>query len=122
MSGYKYRSVALPRGHPEVKKRRRPPGEYLAAVLEAVINDQAAEGWEYLRAETITAIARKSMLSAKSETAHTLLVFRKSTRPAAAIEPDFLDEIDKGPQFEPEIKIAGPITLDDEPGPRRFDD
>jgi hypothetical protein len=120
MRRFEYKMAPLPGSHPDVRKRRRSPADYAAAVLEAVVNEHAADGWEFDGTETVTSVARKSMLSAKAAVTHTILVFRRPVDPAP--QASFADLSD-GPTFEPDAKLSTPITLDDEPdaGLRRGD-
>lgn len=54
--------------------------ERFALTLTAAINDMAAQGWDYIRAETLPAEER-SGLSGRTTTYHNLLVFRRERRP-----------------------------------------
>lgn len=83
MTGYEYRTVALPRSHKKAP-RRRGAAEKIAAILETVINETAAEGWEYLRAEEVASQERPHLLSARTTVHHTILVFRREVAAAPA--------------------------------------
>ena len=85
MTQYEYQVIASPRRTKRIKGVKTGAGRFAHALTDA-INDMAAEGWEYLRAETLPADEKKGMLSSASETYHSVLVFRRA-KPAAQVQP-----------------------------------
>lgn len=86
MQHYEYKVVPAPaRGD---KERGLKTGvDRFALTLSRVMNDMAAKGWEYLRAETLPAEERAG-LTGKSTVYHNLLVFRRvmASDPAQGIK------------------------------------
>lgn len=80
---YEYRAVPAPRKGLKAKGVKTPEDRFAHAVAE-VMNRLAAEGWEYLRAETLPAEERTGWTGKSVETTHHLLIFR---RDLAAAEP-----------------------------------
>lgn len=75
MQGYEYKVVPAPaRG--EKERGLKTGAERFAHALGHLMNDLAAEGWEYWRAETLPAEER-SGLTSKTTVYHNLLVFRR---------------------------------------------
>lgn len=89
-----------------------------AFALETVMNDLAAEGWEYLRADTLPSVERAGLTGSTTEWRN-LLVFRRSLGEAAA-EPTPEAAVE-APRIEarPEPKftrtLPGPDKADVEP-------
>ena len=80
MAKYEYRIVPSPRRAKRVKGARTSQDRF-ARTLTEVINAEAAEGWEYLRADTLPMDEKKGMLSSATEVYQTVLVFRRSLAP-----------------------------------------
>ncbi len=76
MTYYDYKVVPAPR---RMKKVRgvKDADELLALTLTEAINEQARQGWEYVRAESLTAEAPGGWLRRGREETQTLLVFRQ---------------------------------------------
>ena len=79
---YEYHVVPAPRVAPRIKGVRAAPERFAIAVAE-VMNEAAAEGWEYLRTDTLPMEARAGWLGGRTVAPQELLVFR---RPAEAGE------------------------------------
>ncbi|MBN2741861.1 MAG: DUF4177 domain-containing protein [Rhodobacteraceae bacterium] len=81
MQHFEYKVIPAPsRGE---KERGLKAGvDRFAHTLSGMINDMAAQGWEYLRAETLPAEERTG-LTGKTTVYHNLLVFRR----ALSLEP-----------------------------------
>lgn len=77
MQTFEYKVVAAPRKAKRAKGARTPKDRF-ARTLTDVINAEAREGWEYLRAESLPVDEKKSMLSSPTEAYHAVLVFRKA--------------------------------------------
>lgn len=80
---YEYRLIPAPRRAKRAKGARTPADRY-AHTLTEMINAEADDGWEYLRADTLPVDEKKSMLGAATETFQTVLVFRRDRGVAEA--------------------------------------
>lgn len=93
MSSYEYAAIPAPI-RSEKAKNAKTPSDRFALTLTDEINRMAADGWEYLRAETLPSEER-SGLTGRTTLFHNLLIFRRETRaanrraeaPAAAAAP-----------------------------------
>lgn len=84
-SRFEYTAVPAPaRG--EKNRAAKTPGERFAVSLTTVLNDMAAQGWEYVRAETLPSEER-SGLTSRVTVWHNLLIFRRAAPAAAAVTP-----------------------------------
>jgi hypothetical protein len=91
MSYFEYKVIPAPRRVKRVKGLHD-PSELFAHTLTDAINEQAREGWEYVRAESLTAETPKGWLRRSSEEDQSVLVFRRERetlgpRVAAVHEP-----------------------------------
>lgn len=59
----------------------------MAEQLGRVLNEEATDGWEYVRAETLTTPGRSGMFQKNTPAAYVVLIFRK-LRGGAEREPD----------------------------------
>ena len=82
MPSHEYRVVPAPRRGVKAKGARTPEDRFARAV-EAEMNRMAAEGWEFVRSDTLLCEQKSSWFSRPSTVFQTLLVFR---RPAAEAE------------------------------------
>jgi hypothetical protein len=82
MTQYEYRIVPSPRRAKKAKGARTPQDRFARTLTEA-INAEAAEGWEYLRADTLPVDEKAGMLSAAKEVYQTVLVFRRAVEAPA---------------------------------------
>ncbi|MFV0291924.1 MAG: DUF4177 domain-containing protein [Paracoccus sp. (in: a-proteobacteria)] len=77
MSFYEYSAVPAPLRSDKPKGSRNPTERY-ATTLTETINQMAADGWEYLRAETLPSEER-SGLTGRTTIFHNILIFRRET-------------------------------------------
>ena len=75
MQRYEYRVMPAPRKADKVKGAKTTEDRF-AASLTAVMNELGAQGWEYLRADTLPCEERTGLTGSKT-TFQTLLVFRR---------------------------------------------
>jgi len=87
MPRYKYKVVPAPQKGVKAKGMRTPEARFSLA-LQGLMNDLAAEGWEYQRAETLPSTERAGLTGSTTEWRN-VLVFR---RVAAADADDFRPE------------------------------
>ncbi|MFT4791875.1 MAG: hypothetical protein ACJAVR_000743 [Paracoccaceae bacterium] len=76
MIRYEYQTLPAPRR--ERRARGKTSGaEAFAQTIQAVLNDQAAAGWEFQRAESLPCDEKKGLFGGRHEVLHALLVFRR---------------------------------------------
>lgn len=90
MTGYEYKVVPAPAQGRKAKGVRGAEARF-AFALETVMNEMAAAGWDYVRAETLPSEERQG-LSGKTTVFRNLLVFRRARDAAFEdFEPRRLD-------------------------------
>lgn len=82
---YEYKVVPAPRRGEKVKGAKTVEDRF-AVALARVMNEQGAEGWEYLRADTLPCEERVG-LTGKATNFHHMLVFRRALAQATAAVP-----------------------------------
>ncbi|MEO0999526.1 MAG: hypothetical protein AAFW69_02800 [Pseudomonadota bacterium] len=121
MGEYEYKVVPAPRRAARVRGVRGAP-ERFAQTLTDLINEVGADGWEYLRAETLPCEEGGSLMRRRVEAYHSVLVFRRA-RPGARAEVR-----SEARMLTPEpipmpaaTAIAEPVVASDatDPAPRR---
>lgn len=85
MPNYEYQVVPAPRKGKSVRKVRGVEAKF-ANTISVLMNEMAAEGWEYQRAETLPCEERQG-LTGKTIKYHSMLVFRREL----AVEADVVD-------------------------------
>ena len=75
MSGYEYKVVPAPKRGVKAKGLKTSDARY-ANALQATLNSEAIDGWEYLRAETLPSEER-SGLTGRTTVFQNVLVFRR---------------------------------------------
>lgn len=124
----KFEYKAMPAPHSGKKARGvKSTQDRFALSMTDVLNDMAAEGWEYVRAETLPCDERKGLTGTQT-TYQNVLIFRRleagaelltldaGARPAAVA--DVHDPVDEPPYTPdvpemPEEPVTRPITLDE---------
>jgi hypothetical protein len=82
MSAYEYKVVPAPQRAEKIKGVSAPEMRFAMSV-EKLMNTYAAEGWEYVRADTLPSEERKGLAGRRTEQ-RTLLVFRRAVAERAA--------------------------------------
>ncbi len=82
---YEYKVVPAPARGLKAKGLKSAEDRF-ANALESAINELAADGWEYLRADTLPCEQRDGLLS-KTTVFQNLLVFRRAQKTQAASTP-----------------------------------
>lgn len=77
MTRYEYKTVPAPR-RPKKYRAIKSGEEAFARTLEEALNREGAEGWEYLRAESLPCDVKKGMFSGAREELHSVLIFRRA--------------------------------------------
>lgn len=93
MTRYEYKMLPAPTRGVKAKGVKSPEARF-AHALELEINALAAEGWEYLRADTMPHEERQG-LTGSATTFRTLLVFRRNL--VSAAEPADLQTVASSP-------------------------
>ncbi|MDP5361488.1 MAG: DUF4177 domain-containing protein [Paracoccaceae bacterium] len=81
---YEYKVVPAPVRGVKAKGVKTAQDRF-AHALQTVMNDLAAEGWEYLRADTLPAEQREGLMS-KTTVYQNMLVFRRAKVPAQSVK------------------------------------
>ncbi|MGY6634559.1 MAG: DUF4177 domain-containing protein [Alkalilacustris sp.] len=85
MVPFEYKVVPAPARPPKVRGLRATEDRFAHALTEA-LNAEAAEGWEYVRAESLPCEERTGFFSGRiTVTQQTMLVFRRALAPAGAV-------------------------------------
>ena len=82
MQQYEYRAIPAPDRAAKVKGVKDPAARH-AHTLSELMNEMAAEGWEYLRADVLPCTERKGLTGTQT-VYNTMLVFRRLTADALA--------------------------------------
>jgi hypothetical protein len=87
MTATEYKCVPVPR-RPKKARGHKTPCDAMAAAMETIMNDEAAQGWEYLRSDLVPMEHRAGLFGAVQESHQAVMVFRR-VRSSATDEPDF---------------------------------
>ena len=106
MNAFEYTAIPAPI-RSEKAKSAKTPAERYALTLTDEINRMAADGWEYLRAETLPSEER-SGLTGRTTLFHNLLIFRRAK--ASAVKPRALTQVEAKPAIAPAAPtLAKPV-------------
>ena len=108
MEYFEYKVMPAPRRGTRVKGAKGPTGRF-ANAMETTLNKLAADGWEYIRAESLPADERHGITMRKVETYQNVLIFRRLADTAKA-EPDVTALLED--QSETEIELFDEINDD----------
>lgn len=100
MSNYEYKIIPAPRKAQKVKGIRGNSGRF-AHNLTEMINEQASDGWEYFRAESLPVDEKTGLFGKTQEVYVSILVFR---RPIIVAEFEFHEEETEVEYVEPEVE------------------
>ena len=78
MQTYEYKVIPAPNRSKRVKGVKGSAGRF-AAVLSEAMNEQATEGWEYLRSDSLPGEEKPNFFKSRVETYQTVLIFRRKT-------------------------------------------
>mgnify|MGYP000246937468 CR=1 FL=1 len=109
---HEYKVIPAPERAEKVKGLKRPEDRF-AHKVESVLNDMAAAGWSFLRAESLPGEERRLLRT--HATTHNMLVFYREVAPdmqatGAEMAPD------TAPATTP--PLSGAVRHDPGPGPR----
>ncbi len=85
MSGYEYKTVALPRLLKGPRARRQSASDFVSGVVEEVLNHQDSEGWEYLGTESFQTPDRAGLFGRVETSDFVVLVFRRQRETVEAV-------------------------------------
>ncbi|GGL66944.1 DUF4177 domain-containing protein [Wenxinia marina] len=111
MRNYEYKVVPAPKRGVKAKGLKGSEEQFAHAVSTAM-NDLAAEGWEYLRADTLPCEERQG-LTGRTTVFQNLLVFRRPAADAASAEPDPVAPEAEAPKALAPPAADGPNDRDD---------
>ena len=108
MDKWEYKVVPTPR-RPKRAKGVKGNSDRFAFALTEAINDVAAEGWEFVKTETLPMEAKPSLFKARVEVFQSLMVFRRALDEPV---PDFQDEVaqDEAGAIIPAVAAAATAT------------
>ncbi len=78
MANYEYKTVALPRSVAKRRRRRQTEADLVAEQLGKTLNDEAIDGWEYVRAETLTTPGQRGLMKQAIPAAYVVLIFKRA--------------------------------------------
>ena len=107
---YEYKVVPAPRKGRKAKGLKT-PGERFANALAATINLHAADGWDYVRTDTLPSEERKG-LTGKTTVFQNMLIFRRQVSTAEAS----LRPVDP-PATSPAPPLGPPVAVETEAAP-----
>ncbi len=117
MSPYEYKTAALPKLVQQRRRRNLTEVEAVAETMAEAIQAEVVDGWEYMRAETLTTTRRSGFLSkVETETHCTVLIFRRALRAAETVEAPKRAE-PQPPKEKPAAPLREPVGLDDPTSP-----
>ncbi|MBU2963000.1 DUF4177 domain-containing protein [Citreicella sp. C3M06] len=114
MTSYEYKVVPAPQKGEKARGVKSAEGRF-AHAIERAMNDMAAQGWEYLRAETLPSEER-SGLTSTANVWRNLLVFRRARAAPASLEGRRLAsaaDLARGSENAP--PVSGPLRLEPTP-------
>jgi len=106
-----YKVIPAPR-NAQRKKGAKTATERFSVGLEETLNDMAADGWSFLRAETLPVDERQGVMRKVVEEFHTVLIFSRphlrpaATEPAEQRRPVFYAEKDAAKSSAPSLGAA----------------
>lgn len=114
MQTHEYLALPAPRKGSKVKGLKTPAERFAHAVTE-LLNEVAAEGWEFWRSETLPSEERKGLTGTAVVENH-LMIFRRPSAEALAEHPrgqETAPETSRSPDVAaPRIQRSDPILLD----------
>lgn len=109
MGKYEYKVLPTPRRAKRAKGVKGEPARFAHALTE-MMNVEAAQGWEYLKSETLPMEAKSGMFKGVTETFQCVLVFRRSleVEDEDSIVSMTLTEAQNGGRVEPIVEAPEP--------------
>ncbi|MEL6639853.1 MAG: DUF4177 domain-containing protein [Pseudomonadota bacterium] len=102
MQAFEYVVVPAPKKGLKAKGKRSAEDRF-ANALETIMNEKGAEGWEYVRTDTLPADERQGLTGSKT-VYQNMMVFRRALAPTAAPEaPEPPAALIEGPKPDDEV-------------------
>ncbi|MDD9924139.1 MAG: DUF4177 domain-containing protein [Boseongicola sp.] len=105
MKRYEYLTIAAPNQGTKAKGVKSTADRFALSMTD-VLNAQASEGWEYVRAETLPCDERKGLTGSQT-TYQNVLVFRRETAEVVALEEEIAPS-DERPRSMPTLTLTSP--------------
>lgn len=111
MPRYEYKTIPAPTKGRKAKGVKGPEARF-AFALEAVMNEMAAQGWEYLRSETLPSVERSGIASTTTQWRNIMVFRRVVDAELEAFAPELLPAPEE--EMETEDIVEEDAPLDDE--------
>lgn len=108
---FEYKMIPAPKRGKKAKGLRSAEDRF-ANAMQIAVNEQAAEGWEYMRADTLPQEERQG-LGGRKTLYQTLLVFRRMVEDAPVQEPQPTYAAPQPPVTTP-VPVMVPMTAEPE--------
>ncbi len=119
MQNYEYKAIAAPTRARRFKGVKGTANQF-AMVMSEVMNDMAADGWEYLRSDSLPVDEKAGLLKGRVENYHTLLIFRRAKEPAQEMAGLIEDQSEQLPPVAPpppvEMEPTAPAAVSADDG------
>jgi hypothetical protein len=118
MPHYEYKVVPAPQKGQKAKGVKAPEARF-ALTIEGLMNEMAAEGWEYQRAEMLPSLERSGLTSSTTEWRN-LLIFRRLATDTGDFRPELLpapEEVPMPAKGRPEPQLRKPQGAPVDAGP-----
>ncbi len=125
METYEYKVIPAPRDGVRTKGAKGIPGRF-AGALEQAMNKLGADGWQYIRADTLPVDERNGITRRKTETYQSVLVFRRQVEEEVVqetfeeavteVEDDLFEDINDDIQMDDDI-----VEHQEDPDDAHFD-
>jgi hypothetical protein len=113
MTTYDYRTVPAPRVGLRARGVRSPEARFALAV-EAEMNRMSADGWEYVRSDTLPSDEKQGLFGGRVTVFRTLLVFRRARPEEVEVEPERAAPIEasvpRAPPLVAPLPVATPMA------------
>lgn len=109
MANYEYKTVALPRSVDKRRRRRQTEADLVAEQLGKTLNDESVDGWEYVRAETLTTPGQRTLMKQGTPAAYVVLIFKREREVAWKRKAGASNQARQEPRSEP-VPPTPPVT------------
>jgi len=114
MSNYEYKVVPAPQKGLKAKGVKGAEARFSHA-LETLMNDMAADGWHYQRAETLPSIERVGLTGSTTEWRNVLVFRRPRENDAEAFQPELLSAPETPPVVAEKPEPQAPAKQPEKP-------
>lgn len=112
MQRYEYKVIATPRKLKRVRGVKGPQARF-AHLLTETMNEYAADGWEYVRAENLPIDEKQGLFKGSIETFQSVLVFRREASLEVATEAAPVEEPLEAETQAPKAEDMAPAQLEE---------